>query len=72
MDNKQLLTNDDCIAEIKQKGIIWVNKMLECNLTYTKYGSISYLLYGSRPSEQSINIKIGRLGEFLSKKFNNF
>jgi hypothetical protein len=68
MDNKQLLTNDVCIAEIKQKVIIWVNKMLECNLTYTKYGSISYLLYGSRQSEQSINIKIGRLGEFLSKK----
>lgn len=67
--NKKLLVeNDDCISEIKQRGIDWVEKVLEGDLTYTKSGSISHLLYGEKPSEQSINIKLGRLGEFLSKE----
>jgi hypothetical protein len=64
----KVIKNDNCILEIKQKCIIWVEKMLEGDLTYTKPGSISYLLYGEKPSEQSINIKIGRLGEFMSKE----
>ena len=37
-------------------------------MTYTNPGSISHLLYGKKPSEQSINIKIGKLGEFISKE----
>lgn len=60
--------NDKCIINIKKKGIIWINKLLDGNLTYTKAGSISYLLYGEKPSEQSINIKLGKFGEFLSKE----
>jgi len=63
--------NDVCINEIKKKGAVWVNKLLEGNITYTKPGSISYLLYGEKPSEQSINIKFGRFGEFLSKELIN-
>jgi hypothetical protein len=68
--SKQILIieNDDCIDEIKEKGMDWVDKILESELTLTKPGSISHLLYGERPSEQSINIKLGRLGEFLSKE----
>jgi hypothetical protein len=69
MSNLLKALNDNCLAEIKQKCIIWVEKMLEGELTYTKPGSISYLLYGQKPSEQSINIKLGRLGEFMSKEF---
>lgn len=61
------ITNQN-IDEIKQNGFKWVKKMLESNLTYTKPGSISYLLYGAKPSEQSINIKMGRHGEWLSKE----
>ena len=70
MDTKPILVieNDDCIANIKQIGIIWVDKALEGELTFTKPGSISHLLYGENPSEQSINIKLGRLGEYLSKE----
>ena len=60
--------NDPCIHYIKEKGILWVEKLLDKNLTYTKPGSISHLLYGKKPSEQSINIKIGRFGEFISKE----
>lgn len=67
MDNE----NDECIDHIKEIGIIWVDKLLESDLTYTKPGSISYLLQGGKPSEQSINIKMGRFGEFLSKELIN-
>jgi hypothetical protein len=65
---KLLIENDDCIENIKCMGLIWVDKVLKSDLTYTKPGSISHLLYGEKPSEQSINIKLGRLGEFLSKE----
>lgn len=53
---------------VKYKGMNWINKVLEGNMTYTKPGSISHLLYGKKPSEQSINIKLGKFGEFLSKE----
>jgi hypothetical protein len=65
---RQEQEQDEYIQEIKQKGLIWVNKTLEGELTYTKPGSISYLLYGKKPSEQSINIKMGRFGEFILKE----
>lgn len=68
MDIKPIIVNDDCIIKIKELGINFVEKILEGELTLTKAGSISHLLYGEKPSEQSINIKIGRLGEFLSKE----
>ena len=59
---------DDCIAEIKLQGLLWVDRMLECEITYTKPGSISHLLNGEKPSDQSINIKFGRFGEFIAKE----
>jgi hypothetical protein len=70
MNTKLILVieNDDCIANIKQIGIIWVDKTLKSELTVTKPGSISHLLYGEKPSEQSINIKFGRFGEYLTKE----
>jgi len=52
---------------VKQNGLLWIDKMLETALTNTKAGSISYLFYGEKPSEQSINIKLGHFGEFISK-----
>lgn len=60
--------NNACIQELKGKCNIWVDQILKGELTLTKHGSISYLLYGEKPSEQSINIKLGHLGEFLSKE----
>jgi hypothetical protein len=56
------------MESLKERGMEWVNKILEEKLTYTKPGSISHLLYGEKPSEQSISIKLGRFGEFLSKE----
>ena len=56
------------ISDLKKKGIAWTEKVLQGSITQTKPGSITYLLYGAKPSQQSINIKLGRLGEFLSKE----
>jgi hypothetical protein len=56
------------INELKKKGIEWVNEILQGSITYTKPGSITYLLNGSKPSEQSFNIKMGRFGEFMAKE----
>ena len=54
---------------VKELGINWVKEnVLKTNITYTKPGSLSFLLHGSRPSEQSVSIKMGRFGEFISKK----
>ena len=55
-------------TDIKQTGIEWVQNMLSSDMTYTKPGSLSFLLHGKRPSEQSISIKMGRFGEFLTKE----
>lgn len=56
------------ISELKSKGIEWTEKVLQGAITYTKPGSITYLLNGPKPSEQSFNIKMGRFGEFLAKE----
>ena len=56
------------VDEVKNNGISWVKKLLKDNLTYTKHGSISYLLFGEKPSEQSICIKFGHFGEFIAKE----
>jgi hypothetical protein len=61
--------NSECILTIKEKCDKWVeDHILKEDITRTKPGSITHLLYGEKPSEQSINIKFGRLGEFLSKE----
>ena len=56
------------VEGVKNVGISWVEKLLKDNLTYTKHGSISYLLFGEKPSEQSICIKFGHFGEFIAKE----
>lgn len=59
---------DNCVIIIKNNGHEWVQQMLERDLAYTKLGSLSYLFFGSKPSEQSLNIKLGYLGEFITKE----
>ena len=55
-------------THIKQIGMTWVQNMLSIERTYSKPGSIRFLLHGKRPSEHSDNIKMGRFGEFLTKE----
>lgn len=40
----------------------------EKDKTVTKPGSIKYLLFGSELSEQSLSIKMGKIGEEMVKK----
>ena len=56
------------LAALKHKGKLWVDNMMLKKLTNTKAGSISHLLYGEKPSEQSVNIKFGRFGEYIAKE----
>jgi hypothetical protein len=55
-------------TDIKQMGMEWVENMLKSEITYTKAGSLKFLLHGRKPTEQSISIKMGRFGEFLTKE----
>jgi hypothetical protein len=56
------------VALIKKLGMEWVETMMKDKTTLTKPGSISFLLFGQKPSDQSINIKCGRLGEYITKE----
>jgi hypothetical protein len=44
-------------------------KLKNEEITTTKQGSVDYLLYGPRPSVQSVNIKIGNRLEILLNEF---
>lgn len=70
-ENIEICSEEDImiLSSVKQKGMLFVEKILEKEITLTKPGSISHLLYGEKPSEQSIHIKLGRLGEYLTKEF---
>ena len=46
----------------------YVKKIIMDGIKMTEPGSITYLLYGSTPSRQSICIKLGKLGEHMIKK----
>jgi hypothetical protein len=55
------------LINLKNTGKEWLNKLLNENRVMTKPGSVTYLLYGTKISSQSINIKFGHLGEILLK-----
>ena len=48
--------------------MVYVKKIIMDGIKMTEHGSITYLLYGSTPSRQSICIKLGKLGEHMIKK----
>lgn len=55
------------LQKIKQIGFDWLKQLIKTRNVMTKPGSVIYLLYGPKISEQSINIKFGHLGEILIK-----
>ena len=59
---------DECISTIKHNCEEWIETVFKREMTFTKMGSINHLFFGEKPSDQSINIKLGRFGEFLSKE----
>ena len=62
------MSNTTQLITVKTQGRAWVDKLLQSDFTQTKPGSITHLLYGAKPSEQSVNIKFGRYGEVLAKE----
>jgi len=57
------------LEKVKDFGRKWVRENILANdITRTKPGSIKYLLFGEKPSEQSISIKFGTLGERIAKE----
>jgi hypothetical protein len=53
---------------IKEIGRLWTLHLIRTEVPMTKPGSIIHLLHGPKASEQSINIKFGKLGETLAKE----
>ena len=53
---------------VKEKGREWIKNKIKDKITYTKLGSLNYLFYGRRISEQSKFIKLGRFGEYFTKE----
>ena len=54
--------------QLEEYLMIYVKRIIMKGKKMTEPGSITYLLYGSTPSRQSMNIKLGKLGENMIKK----
>jgi hypothetical protein len=54
--------------EALENTLIKVDDIKRKKTAYTKPGSLIYLLFGKKPSSQSMSIKCGYIGEFLSKE----
>ena len=69
-DNVSNTSSDNVlkIDIVKKNGIKWVENILNKDFVHTKPGTISHLLFGKKMSEQSINIKMGRFGGYISKE----
>ena len=62
-------SSSENLSQVKGFGMEWVKKhIMATEVTRTKPGSINYLLYGERPSVQSISIKFGHFGEEIAKE----
>ena len=56
------------IKHMKDYGILLAKEIRDSQKKYTEPGSLTYLLFGRQASKQSINIKLGHLGEKLFKR----
>tara|TARA_B110000261_G_scaffold156189_1_gene189775 strand:- start:310 stop:1122 length:813 start_codon:yes stop_codon:yes gene_type:complete len=57
---------------LKNKGVKWVTEsIINDGMKMTELGSLTYAFFGPKKSEQSINIKLGKFGEFLFKEIVN-
>ena len=58
--------NEEKTNEIKKKIEEGIYRIEASDITKTKPGSIKYLLHGEEDSEQSISIKVGKVGEIMA------
>ena len=64
-----MLSSRDKLEKVKDFGRRWfIENKIATDITKTKPGSVSYLLYGEKPSLQSISIKFGYFGEEIAKE----
>jgi hypothetical protein len=59
------------LNSLKEYGRNEARELSKQDLAITRPGSISYLLFGAKPSRQSIVIKFGHVGEKLTRKMIN-
>jgi hypothetical protein len=65
----EIMEITNSLDHVKNVGRKWVkSKFMNVPITITEPGSITFLINGKTPSIQSISIKLGRLGEALSKE----
>ena len=53
------------ICNVKRKVNHCVDNIINAGVTMTKPGALKYLLWGSQPSEHSVSIKFGKVGEVM-------
>jgi hypothetical protein len=56
------------ISQVKKVLTDSTNKIIEEGVTVTEPGSLKWLLWGTQASQQSISIKMGKVGEQMFKK----
>tara|TARA_B100001287_G_scaffold50226_1_gene39265 strand:+ start:5230 stop:5916 length:687 start_codon:yes stop_codon:yes gene_type:complete len=64
---KMSLETDLKICIVKKAVNNYVDKIINDGVTITEPGSLKYLLWGPRPSQQSSCIKMGKVGEDMFK-----
>lgn len=70
--NKQFSVMKQFSSEQLQEFIMQnIEKIIAKGPTMTQPGSLKYLLYGSQVSDQSVSIKMGKVGEEIVKKIIN-
>ena len=60
--------NKTALEIVKQVGIDWVCSLKNTTMKKTSPGSLKWLFWGEQPSDQSLMIKAGKMGEELAKK----
>lgn len=69
VSNKQISAMKRFSSEQLQEFVmVNIEKLIAQGPTMTQPGSLKYLLYGSQVSDQSVSIKMGKVGEEIVKK----
>ena len=67
--SKMKIISINHIDIIKNKGVKWVeDNIILHGMKITQLGSLTYAFFGPKKSEQSINIKLGKFGEYIFKE----
>jgi hypothetical protein len=59
------------ICRVKKSVNNYIDRIISDGITITEPGSLKYLLWGAQPSQQSVSIKMGKVGEDMFKSMIN-